>query len=322
MGRQHVGHKEIATFAEDRVNLPRDKANELRAQARRLRERLEGYLDEHPDFTLKKMMLSGSLAKRTALRSLNDIDVACYISGANAPKDVVALLDYLAERLRKAFPNFKPEQVKPQTYSVTVSFQGTGLDVDVVPILYDGDAQWYGNLVSQDDGSFLRTSIPLHLDFAKTRRQRQEKHFVQVVRLVKFWAKRMKAEQEGFRFKSFMIEMVLSKLCDEGLVFSDYPEALQHFFTYVARSNLREQIAFDDYYPATSIGAFSDPVQIIDPVNAENNVARLYTRANVDAIVEAALDAGDAIDAALAAPTKHETVRYWQKVFGSAFQGD
>ena len=86
MGRQHVGHDEIAAFAQDKVNLPKDKADEYRAQARRLRERLEGYLAEHPDFTLKKMMLSGSLAKGTALRSLNDIDVACYISGADAPE--------------------------------------------------------------------------------------------------------------------------------------------------------------------------------------------------------------------------------------------
>jgi hypothetical protein len=38
-------------------------------------------------------------------------------------------------------------------------------------------------------------------------------------------------------------------------------------------------------------------------------------------IVEAALDAGDAIDAALSTPTKTETVYYWQKVFGSSFPG-
>jgi predicted nucleotidyltransferase len=92
-------------FAQERVNLPADKANEYRAQARRLREKLEGYLSEHPDFSLKKIMLSGSLAKGTALRTLNDIDVACYISGADAPRDVGRLLDYLAERLRNAFPN-------------------------------------------------------------------------------------------------------------------------------------------------------------------------------------------------------------------------
>ena len=320
MGRQHVGHDEIGTFAQDKVNLPKDTADEYRAQARRLREKLEGYLSEHPDFTLKKMLLSGSLAKGTALRSLNDIDIACYISGADAPKDVQALLDYLAERLRKAFPNFSPDQVKPQTYSVTVSFRGTGLDVDVVPILYDGDPKWYGNLVSQDDGSFLKTSIPLHLEFAAKRKRAQEKHFAQVVRLVKFWARRMKQERDGFRFKSFMIEMILAKLCDDGLDFSDYPEALQHFFTYVARTDFRQQIVFSDYYPASSVGTFPDTVQIIDPVNATNNVARLYTTTNADAIVDAALDAGDAIDAALAAPNKQLTVAYWQKVFGSSFQ--
>ncbi|MGX9393258.1 CBASS oligonucleotide cyclase [Nitrobacteraceae bacterium UC4446_H13] len=320
MGRQHVGHAEIAAFAQDKVNLPKDKADEYRAQARRLREKLESYLADHPDFTLKKMLLSGSLAKGTALRSLNDIDIACYISGADAPRDVRALLDYLAEKLRKAFPNFSPDQVKPQTYSVTVSFRGTGLDVDVVPILHDGDPNWYGNLVSQDDGSFLKTSIPRHLEFASKRKRAQETHFAQVVRLVKFWARRAKQEHDGFRFKSFMIEMILAKLCDNGLDFSDYPEALQHFFTYLAKTDLREKIVFSDYYAASSVGTFANRVQIIDPVNAQNNVARLYTDANADAIAEAALDAGDAIDAALAAPTKQLTVAYWQKVFGSSFQ--
>ena len=208
--------------------------------------------------------------------------------------------------LRKAFPNFSPDQVKPQTYSVTVSFRGSGLDVDVVPILYDGDPQWYGSLVSQDDGSFLKTSIPLHFDFTRKRKDLQEPNFAQVVRLVKFWAGNIKREREDFRFKSFMIEMILSHLCDQGLDFADYPESLQHFFSYVARSNMREKIIFTDYYAAATVGSFPEPVQIIDPVNAENNVSRLYTAVQADAIVDAALDAGDAIDAALAAPTKQE----------------
>jgi hypothetical protein len=230
------------------------------------------------------------------------------------------LLKYLADRLRKAFPNFSPDQVKPQTYSVTVSFRGSGLDVDVVPILYDGDPKWYGNLVSRDDGSFLRTSIPLHLEFTRKRKAAQETHFAQVARLVKFWARNMKREREDFRFKSFMIEMILSHLSDQGLDFSDYPEALQHFFTHVARSNMREKIVFTDYYAASKVGTFTEPVQIVDPVNEKNNVGRLYTAAQADAIADAALDAGDAIDAALAAPTKQGTVYYWQKVFGSSFQ--
>ena len=38
-----------------------------------------------------------------------------------------------AALLRTAFPNFKPEQIKPKEYSVSVHFVGTGNEVDIVP---------------------------------------------------------------------------------------------------------------------------------------------------------------------------------------------
>lgn len=319
MSRDHVDHRHLASFAEDRVNLPKVKADEYRAQAGRLREKMESYLGEHPDFSLQRIMLSGSLAKGTSLRSLSDIDMAVYISGSDAPHDLQKLLEYLAERLRKAFPNFSPDQVSPQTYSVTVSFRGSGLDVDIVPVLYAGKADWRGDLISQEDGSFLETSIPLHIEFARKRKMMHPKHFAQVVRLIKYWAAKRKQENKDFRFKSFMIEMVLAKLCDDGIDFSDYVEAMQAFYTYLARTGLRERIVFQDHYGASTVGPLTDPVQIIDPINATNNVARLYTVTNAELIQEAALDAGDAIDAALRAPTKELTVRYWQQVFGPSF---
>ena len=320
MSREHVGHGNIARFAADKVNLRRDKASEYRAQARRLREKLESYLTEHPDFTLKKILLSGSLAKGTTLSSLNDIDMACYISGADTSTEVAELLDYLADRLRKAFPNFSPNQVTPQTYSVTVSFRGTGLDVDVVPILYDGDPDWYGYLVSQDDGSYLETNISQHLEFIRKRKRAQEQHFAQIVRLLKFWVRNVKREQDGFRFKSFMVELILAHLSDQGHDLSDYPEALQHFFTYVANTALRDPIVFYDYYEPSDVKPSSDPIKVFDPVNPNNNVSKLYTESQADAIADVALDAGDAVDAALAALTKSETVRYWRKVFGPSFE--
>ena len=228
MSRSHIDHNDIAKFAENRVNLPKTKADEYRAQARRLREKLEAHLAVHPDFSIKKMILSGSLAKGTALRSLNDIDVACYVSGADTPTDTARLIDYVAEKLRKAFANFTPDQVKPQTYSITVSFKGSGLDVDIVPILYNGDPNWYGNLVSQNDGSLLKTSIPLHIEFIGKRKSNHPKDFTQVVRLIKFWARKQKSENPDFRFKSFMIEMILSHIADKGCTFSDYPEAVSY----------------------------------------------------------------------------------------------
>lgn len=321
MSRAHIGHAEIAKFGLEKVNLPKNKADKFRGQARGLREKLDGYLKDHPDFSLKKMLLSGSLAKGTGLRTLNDIDVGCYISGSDVPSDIDELMEYLAARLRKAFPNFKPEQVQPKTYCVTVSFLGTGLDVDIVPILYDGDPDWYGNLVSQQDGSLLRTCVPRHLEFIRKRKSLADQHFAQVIRFAKFWVSKKKREKENFRFKSFMVEMVLSKMLDDGQDFSDYPEALQAFFSYIATTGLSERIVFDDYYPISKPQPFGTPIEIIDPVNEENNVSQLYTQRQADDIVDAALDAGDAIDAALRSPTKQDTVRHWQRVFGSSFQG-
>lgn len=319
MSRIHVSHTDIANWAVDKVNLPKDKAKEYREQADRLRDKVQNYLSEHPDFTLRKMMLSGSLAKGTALRSLNDIDVACYISGADAPQDIPKLLDYLAERLRKAFPNFTPDQVKPQTYSVTVSFKGSGLDVDIVPILYFNDPDWYGKLVSQYDGSFLETCIPRHLEFIRKRKAENQIHFAQVIRLLKYWVRNKKQENEFFKFKSFMVELILAKLADDGLDFSDYPEAMQHFFTYIAKSNLKEIIVFTDYYTINQAKGHTEPVRIIDPVNSKNNASKLYTNEQAQIIVDAALGAGDAIDSALCATTKEKTIYYWQKIFGPSF---
>lgn len=319
MSRDHLNHADLVRFANERVNLKREDAEDLRAQANRLRDKLEGYLAEHPDFALKKMLLSGSLAKGTALKSISDIDVACYVSSASAPGKITDLIDWLAKKLETAFPNFKPEQIKRKTYSVAVSFITTGNEVDIVPILYDGDPQWRGSLISQDTGEKLMTSVPLHLQFIRKRKTDSDKHYAQVVRLLKFWCKLRKQEDEKFRFKSFMVELIVAYLADRGLALNDYPSALAKFFAFLANDDFETDIAFDDYYEPDDCAATPAPVRIWDPVNCENNIAALYTAENKDKIIESALDAGDAIDSALRAVTKGETVRYWQKVFGPTF---
>lgn len=319
MSREHVDHKEIAQFADERVNLKRDDAIELRRQANMLRDRLETYLADHPDFEIRKMLLSGSLAKGTALKSVSDIDVACYVSSDTAPHKVSELVAWLASRLEKAFPNFKPEQIKRKTYSVSVNFISTGNEVDIVPILYKGDPLWKGSLISQDTGEELMTSVPMHLEFLRKRKNANKIHFAQVVRLIKFWAKLQKQADEDFRFKSFMTELIVAHLADGGLPLNDYPAALSSFFNFLACDGLRSSIAFADYYKTSDCKTTTDPIRIWDPVNCQNNVAKLYKEANRELLIEAALEAGDAVESALRATTKGDTVRYWQKVFGPTF---
>ena len=315
MGRRYIGHADLAAFARARVNLPEAKAAAYRAQAGRLGERLAHHLAAHPDFALKRLMLSGSLAKGTALRALSDIDMACYIGGADAPGEGATLPGYLAERLRGAFPNVRADQVQPKTYSVTVSFRGSGLDVDVVPVLYRGDPDWHGDLVSREDGSLLATCIPRHLEFIR----RRGADFAQTARLIKAWIGEVKRAQPGFRFKSFMAELILAHLADRGLDLSDHVDALRGFFAYVVRTNMREPIVFTDYYKTSAVGFLTEPVRIIDPVNPRNNVGQRYSPMQTNAIAAAAREAGDAIDAARPAAAKREAVRQWRLVFGPGF---
>ena len=315
MSRKDVDNKHIQAFADRAVNLKREHASEYRAQVNRLRDKLAAFLKEHPDFELKKMLLSGSVSKHTALKTINDADVAVYV--ISAPADVGDLTSWLAQKLRRAFPNFSDEQVVVQNYSVRVEFRGTGLDVDLVPVYQDGEDDW-GQLVSQEDGTTLRTNISLHKEFI-ARRRAENATYAQVVRLLKWWVKTRKDENDGFRFKSFMVELLLAKLYDDGAFSNggDYPETMLEFFDYITTSNLEDVVYFTDYTgkPAST----GDPVRIFDPVNSDNNVARKYTEADRRNIVETAADAGDAIESALRAKNKEMTLRYWRRVFGASF---
>ena len=64
----------------------------------------------------------------------------------------------------------------------------------------------------------------MHLNFIRKRKADNDKHFAQIVRLLKFWAQLEKRQNEEFRLKSFMIEMIVAYLADRGTTLNDYPE--------------------------------------------------------------------------------------------------
>src|SRR5258707_8488796 len=166
-----ITHDDIVSFVTEKVNLPPDTAKKHRKQVNDLRERLEAKIDEDPAFDLIKMLHAGSVAKGTALRTVNDLDVAVYVRTGDAPKADSELIPWLAARLADANPNMKPDQFESQTHCVTIKFRGTGLDVDVVPVLYEGAADDCGWLVRKHTGERVLTSIPLHLAFMNDRKR-------------------------------------------------------------------------------------------------------------------------------------------------------
>lgn len=317
-----VEHSTIRQFAEDRVNLPADVAKERRQKVNDLRERLAKWMKDHPDCGIAKSYLSGSLAKGTALKTSSDVDVALYINYGGEKKADRKLADWIAERLRKAYPQMKPEQIEPQEYSVKIKYKEAGIDVDIVPVFYEGDPQDKGWLVSKNSGRLMLTSIPMHLAFTRKRKDAQPQHFAQVVRLVKWWAAEQKGADANFRFKSFMVELICAHLADNGQSMADYRVAMEAFFNYIVKTGLKTRIAFKDHYPASELPAtLADPIQIFDPVNPKNNVASQYTENNRRLIVTAAQDALDALNEAHTAATKGHAMQMWQVVLGSSFRG-
>lgn len=317
-----IRHADIAEFASESVNLSREDAEEFREQVRRLREKLDKYASDHPDYGLIKTLLSGSLAKGTSLKTLNDIDVAFYVKSEKSPSAEPALLKWLAERLREAYPQMKSDQIKPNNHSVCIKYAVSGLSVDVVPVQYKGDPDDRGYLFAGDGGKPVLTSIPLHLAFIRKRKAQQKDHFAQVVRLLKWWVRLRKNNDEAFRMKSFMIEMIVAHIADSGVSMTDYTVALEKIFAYMVKSRLKTRIYFTDYYPATKLPEpTGKPVEIFDPVNPTNNVAADYTDKERQNIVNAAQEALEAISAARYGTTRGSAIEYWQDVLGLSFRG-
>jgi|SRR5665213_1992799 len=309
---------DIASFAIERVNLSPEDAKDYRRQVEFLRERLTLYISDNPNFDLVKMYHSGSVAKGTALSTINDMDVAVYVKTGSTPKDESQLIPWLAKLLREVYPQMEFGQFIEQDHSVQVAFKSSGLKVDVVPVFYEVAADDSGWLVEKFTGKKILTSIPKHLEFIRSRKEKQPKHFAQVIRLVKWWVKKQKEENQYFKFKSFLIELIVAKLADGGQDLSDYIKALEAIFAYIVKSGLSQTISFSDYY---SLGKLPKndpgPIRAYDPVNPNNNVASGYSEAMRKQIVEAANDALDAITYANRATTKGVAVEQLKKIFGT-----
>jgi tRNA nucleotidyltransferase (CCA-adding enzyme) len=244
------------------------------------------------------------------------------VKAEKTPKAEPELLEWLAQRLREAYPQMKPDQIKPNTHSVCIKFAVSGLNVDVVPVQYKGDPDDRGYLFAFDGGEPVLTSIPLHLAFTRKRKAQQKMHFAQVIRLMKWWVRLQKVNDAEFRLKSFMTEMIVAHLVDSGVSMADYPIALEKVFGYIVKSRLKTRISFTDYYPASKLPApTGKPMEIFDPVNETNNVAAIYHDTHRQKIVGAAQEALEAISEARFATTRGRAIECWQDVLGPSFRG-
>jgi tRNA nucleotidyltransferase (CCA-adding enzyme) len=178
----HITHRDLVAFADEKVNLKKSEVDNQRAQVNRLRDRIEAKIVAAAGYGLVKSLHAGSVAKGTALRTVNDRDLAVYVKAEKAPADTPSLVQWLRDRIVEAYSTLSADQIVANTNCVTVTFAGSGLSVDVVPVLYAGEANDVGYLVSKDTGKKLKTSVRQHLDFIRGRKKTHPKDLAQLIR--------------------------------------------------------------------------------------------------------------------------------------------
>jgi hypothetical protein len=89
-----ITHRDLFAFADDKVNLKKTEVDDQRAQVNRLRDRIESKIAASPGYGFGKARHAGSVAKGTALRSVNDRHLAVYVKAEKAPDGTPELVNW------------------------------------------------------------------------------------------------------------------------------------------------------------------------------------------------------------------------------------
>lgn len=316
--RMEITDSDISTFLEARINLKKDKVDEYRGQVNSLIENFDDYLRKHEDFSLKKLLHFGSCAKGTAISTTSDLDVAVYLEPDKDGEQIGNILSSIRDCLSEAMTKYgmTDDQFTVGKHCVCVTFKGSRLEVDVVPVIpLKGDSknEW-GWLMDKHGAERLKTSIPLHLKFIRKRKETFNK-YAAFVRLTKWW----KSIQE-VPLKSFLIELIWAHLVDTEEIPDSYCDGLPLFLKYILKTKLKEAIIFsDNYSPSRVTSNSSDIVRIYDPVNPENNAGKTITAGEYSTILQKSQEAMNVLMMATCAPSKAKAIEQWQRILGTSF---
>jgi hypothetical protein len=309
-----LNNTELQYYDSNVLRLPADKRKEYHEQVDRLIAELSRTVREKTAIKITKVVKAGSFAKFTILRKTStdpvDVDVVFYISGRSIDHETLqSLNDTIYKLLIDIYPNKDVEDFEIQRKAATVSFVGTGLSVDIVPVIEDAQRPGYGWQFDLQDGSRLETCAPCQIKFVRDRKNK-DTDFRTLVRLLKKW--RNHAELKPL--KSFIIELLVAYVLDSEGNAGSIEQRFRRILLFIAQSGLKERIQFAEN--TAPFGTFNDPVVIIDPVYSFNNVASRITEAERLMIVAAAQNAWEAAHFASA----EDDDEVWKEIFGPRFK--
>ena len=309
---------QLSYFVDNRLKLPKGKRADYLAQVDHLIERFAKAAEGDKVIDIKKFLKTGSLRKGTVLRPRGDFgvdaDVAVFLNANGASQyDLANLHDRIRKLLVKIYPTKKPEDFTVQPRTLGIEFLDSGLEMDLVPlVVIDGPGD-YGWQPSSRGDAPVKTSVTKQLEFIRARKDSYV-NFTALVRLLKFWRNFHDLDES---FRSFTIELIVSHLQDVEGAPASLEAGLLRFFLYVADSQLKTPICFKECGTPKSLP--KGRVVILDPCNAENNVARKITDQDCTVIVEKCLNAWETLTYARNYDGKTHTLELWKEIFGRSF---
>jgi hypothetical protein len=318
----YVTNAAISRFITDVVNLDSVREKKFRAQVTHLRKRFATYAADHPNLQLKKLLGSGSIKKRTHNANLNDIDIAAYMDlGRLSAKGVqsvnrVKLLNDVCDTLRQVYGETKAyEDFEVGSTAVKIHFHGSGLDVDVVPVVVDHASTVDEGWVMREGAAPLRTCIPRHAEFIQTVHANHP-GYREFVRLLKWWR-----THNAIEVRSFLLELLAAHLCRDNVIVPNEPlDAFDNFVDWVAQTGLDVDLWFADWF--RDPGGNRDRPFVMDPVNPDNNAAEKMQQIwgsssqRLQDLVDAADEAAGLVTEAKASRTKAQAREAMGALFG------
>ena len=309
-----LSNTQLKYYDSEVLRLSAEKRKEYHAQVDRLVQELSKSLHARTELTVTRVVKAGSFAKFTILNKTSedpvDVDVVFYISGKDVTTETLSSLgDVIYKLLIDIYPTKSVEHFEIQRKAATVTFVGTGLSVDVVPVINDAANDGYGWQFDIQDGTKTRTCAPCQIKFVRDRKSK-DADFRTLVRLAKKWRNRSELKA----LKSFTIELILAYLLDKNGRAGSIEKRFRDFLLYIAQSGLKDVIAFPEN--TKPLQRFTDPVVIIDPVCSTNNVASRITEEERKEIVAAAEAAWEAANFA-SVEDDHDV---WKELFGPRFK--
>lgn len=309
-----LSNTQLRYYDSEVLRLPAEKRKEYHAQVDRLVANLCSNVRDKTSIKITRVVKAGSFAKFTILRKTSDtrvdVDVVFYIAGEDVDAETLEdLTARIYDLLLEQYPTKSVEDFEIQRKAATVTFVGSGLMVDIVPVIEDPDRHGYGWQYDIRDGSKVETCAPCQIKFVRDRKN-VDSDFRTLVRMAKKWRNWTELKP----LKSFAIELIMAYLIDTRGNAGSIEQRFRDFLLYIAQSGLKEVISFPEN--SGVIPAFTDPVVIIDPVANDNNVASRISEAERKEIVAAAQEAWETANFA----SVENDPAVWKELFGPQFR--